>query len=183
MSQAAIVVDGASSMYLKDGTQGPGKVLTVGSDGSLSWRATLTPTFVNAFSVFPTDSYQTLTATMVAFRHYFTIGERGLLDGGHVMMLPTAPVQGDAVRVTNTSRVANTIYIGSSVHTIFYWTSTQYDTSTTVSPGSYIRLSSGQTIELTFATKNPSSTSTSDTYRPDVDRWYVTSLCSFNYVL
>jgi hypothetical protein len=183
MSQTDFTVDGNSSVYLVDGTQGSGKILVSDSNGSLSWKNTFTPTFTYVISAFPTDNQSTLTVNALPFRHYFTVGERGLLDGGHIILLPASPVEGDVVRVTNTSFYANFIYIGSASKNIYYWESISFNSSILVLPGNYLRLRSAQTIEITFAAKNPYSVSSSDSERPDEDRWYVTALSGLSFVV
>jgi hypothetical protein len=180
MSQQSITIDGGSKMYLKNGTQGPGKILVSDSTGSLSWRSTRQATFTPVISIFPTLTGVALNVSALPFRHYFTVGERSFMDGGHIINLPTAPTEGDAIRVTNTSVGSNYIYITSSLHSIQYL-APGTSTMNTVGAGNWLRLFSALTIELTFANKNPSYP-TNPNAKPQVDAWYVTSLTGLRYV-
>ena len=181
MSQESITIDGTSAIYLQDGTQGSGKILASDETGSLSWRSTSPiSTFTNVVSQFPTGSGQNLTVSALPFRHYFTMGFRTFEDGSHRINLPTAPAEGDMIRITNTE-TGTTIYVTSTTHTIFYWLNMSTGTSTSVAANTYLRILPAQTIELTFAAKNPSHPANASA-KPTIDRWYVTNLSSFDHV-
>jgi hypothetical protein len=113
MNQNSITFDGSSRMYLQDGTQAAGKILISDTEGSLSWRNTLKNTFTYSVSKFPSGTLSTLTVSALPFRHYFTLGARFPGDGGHIISLPTSPVEGDTIRITNTEAV-QIIYTGST---------------------------------------------------------------------
>jgi len=179
MSQQSITIDGGSTMYLKNGTQGTGKILVSDSTGSLSWRATRQATFTSVISIFPTFTGTSLNVSALPFRHYFTVGERNAIDGGHIINLPTAPTEGDVIRVTNTSVGSNYIYITSSLHSIRYFAPA--GTLNVVAAGNWLRLFSALTIELTFADKHPSYPTNIDA-NPQVNAWYVTSFTGLKYV-
>lgn len=184
MSQQSITIDGGSKMYLQNGTQGPGKILVSDSTGSLSWRSRQS-TFTSVISIFPTFTGTTLNVSALPFRHYFTVGERNAIDGGHIINLPTAPTEGDAIRITNTSVGSNYIYITSSVHSINFLgpesESGLPNTLNNISSGNWLRLFSALTIELTFVNKNPSYP-TNTSAKPQIDAWYVTNLTGLKYV-
>lgn len=181
MNQQSITIDGGSQIYLQDGTHGSGKILVSDSTGSLSWRSTApTSTFTNVVSQFPTGQGQNLTVSALPFRHYFTIGFRSPDDGSHRFNLPTAPAEGDMIRITNTE-TGNTVYVTSTTHTIFYMLSNSNGTSTSVAANAYLLIRPAQTIELTFAAKNPNHPANAVS-KPTIDRWYVTNLSSFDHV-
>lgn len=179
MSQQSITIDGTSRMYLTDGTQASGKLLVSDVDGMLGWRNPRQSTFNSVISVFPTSSGVTHNVSALPFTHYYTVGERSLLDGGHIINLPTIPTNGDVIRVTNTSFDANYIYITSSVHKISYNQNPSNDT--VLNAGTYLRLYSALTIELTYATKHPNYPTNMDS-KPQFDSWYVTNLSGLKYV-
>jgi hypothetical protein len=180
MSQQSITIDGTSKMYLTDGTQASNKVLVSDVDGMLGWRNPCPSTFNPVISVFPTNSSTTYNVSALPFTHYYTVGERGSLDGGHIINLPTTPTNGDMIRVTNTSFAANYIYITSSVHKISYNQNPSNDTI--LNAGTYLRLYSALTIELTYATKHPSYPTINGSSKPQFDSWYVTNLTGLKYV-
>lgn len=181
MNQQSITIDGGSQIYLQDGTQGAGKILVSDDTGSLSWRSTAPiSTFTNVVSQFPTGQGQNITVSALPFRHYFTMGFRTFDDGSHRFNLPTAPAEGDMIRITNTE-TSTTVWVTSTTHTIFYMLHSINGTSTSVAANTYLRILPAQTIELTFATKNPNHPANASA-KPTIDRWYVTNLSSFDHV-
>jgi hypothetical protein len=179
MSQQSITIDGASRMYLTDGTQASSKVLVSDVNGMLGWRNPRQSTFNSVISIFPRGSSTTYNVSALAFTHYYTVGERDSLDGGHIINLPTTPNNGDIIRITNTSFAPNYIFITSSVHKISYNQNPSNDT--VLNAGTYLRLYSALTIELTYATKHPSYP-TNLSAKPQFDSWYVTNLSGLRYV-
>ena len=179
MSQQSITIDGGSKMYLKNGTQGVGKILVSDETGSLSWRTTRQATFIPVVTIFPKFSGVALNVSALPLRHYFTVGEGAYGDGGHIINLPTTPTEGDAIRVTNTSVGSHYIYITSSLHSIRYFG--PGSTLNVVAAGNWLRLFSALTIELTFADKHPSYPTNTEA-KPQVNAWYVTSLTGLKYV-
>lgn len=180
MSQQSINIDGNSKMYLQNGTQGSGKILTSDVDGNLSWRDKTKSTFTNSISPFPVFGGGGQTINAQAFYHYYTVGERTSIDGAHILILPSTPTEGDMIRLTNTSIVSNYIYIKSDAHSIYYTTDVA-DQYVNNPIGTYIRLFSALTIEFTFINKNPSY----PTYvgaKPQINAWYVTNLSGITYV-
>lgn len=183
MSQQSITIDGTSRMYLTDGTQASGKVLVSDVDGALGWSIPRQPTFNSVISIFPTNSEVTYNVSALPFTHYYTVGERGFSDGGHIINLPTTPNNGDIIRVTNTSFDANYIYITSSVHKISYNQNLSINNSLTIlNAGTYLRLYSALTIELTYATKHPNYPTPNINSKPQFDSWYITNLSGLRSV-
>lgn len=180
LSQQSITIDGNSKMYLQNGTQASGKVLSCDDNGLLNWKSVRQQTFLSVISIFPTFTNTSLTVSALPFRHYYTVGESTSFDGGHIIELPTTPTEGDIIRVTNTSIVSNYIYIRSSVHIIYYKTSNGI-LSISGPSGVYMRLFSGLTIELTYANKNPDYPSNNSS-KPQINAWWVTNLSGLIYV-